>query len=339
MKRRAAIVLGLALVLSGTGAGALAQHAHDHHDHAGHDDADHAAATQTPAAQPLYTAEDLHFLHHMIAHHEQALEMSALIPARTERDELRRFARYIERAQRAEIAMMRAMLDMAAARGLSVPHVHHEGDPPMAGMLSSAEMAALAAADGAAFERLWLEAMTFHHEGGLAMARAQQLHQAMHGRRPYGLEILVEDILIEQRVEIAQMQDWLREWGLREEGLRDAAADSRRAPVAEVASPPPEAVLTAGQTATLLGVAVGEAAINAVHVGVRDMAADRWLRADGSWGERALHAADLVGSGPSSTAWRFDFTPPAAGRYELAVETEDAAGARAPGAARILLAQ
>jgi len=166
------------------------------------------------ASTPLYEAEDLDFLRHMIVHHEQALAMASLVPERTDRQEFIRFAGYVHRAQAAEIEVMQSLLDLAAERGLEVPeHVLH-GDPPMAGMLSAAEMDALAAASGAEFERLWLEGMIYHHEGALGMASAQQRRQFESGRRPYGIDVLVEDILVEQLAEITRMRAWLGEWGL-----------------------------------------------------------------------------------------------------------------------------
>jgi uncharacterized protein (DUF305 family) len=84
----------------------------------------------------------------------------------------------------------------------------------MAGMLSMAEMEAIEAAHGAEFDRLWLEGMIVHHEGAVAMAHAQQAQQLASGRRPYGLDVLIEDILVEQRAEISKMRAWLAEWGL-----------------------------------------------------------------------------------------------------------------------------
>ena len=39
-------------------------------------------------ATALYTQDDLLFLQHMIVHHEQALELSALVPSRATHDEL-----------------------------------------------------------------------------------------------------------------------------------------------------------------------------------------------------------------------------------------------------------
>jgi uncharacterized protein (DUF305 family) len=150
----------------------------------------------------------------MILHHEQALEMAALVPSRSKRDELNRFARYIEGAQRAEIEHMKSLLEQSAERGAAAPHHEMHGDPPMHGMLSKAQMSALAGAKGARFERLWLEGMIYHHEGALDMARAQQRQQFEHGRRPYGIDVLVDEMLVVQRAEITKMQAWLKEWGL-----------------------------------------------------------------------------------------------------------------------------
>src|SRR5689334_1819317 len=129
---------------------------------------------ESAANAPLYTQDDLLFLTHMIVHHEQALEMTALVPSRTQRDELIRFARYLDGAQRVEIDHMKGLLRAAADRGIPVPQHEMHGDPPMTGMLSRAQMAALAAAHGAEFERLWLEGMIYHHEGALTMGREQQ---------------------------------------------------------------------------------------------------------------------------------------------------------------------
>ena len=171
-------------------------------------------ATGVPAQTPggaagLYTQDDLLFMRHMIVHHEQALELSALVPSRTTRDELVRFARQIDGAQRAEIDQMESLLAIAADRGMTVPHHDMDRDPPMPGLLSKARMDALAAATGAPFERLWLEGMIVHHEGALAMGRAQQRRQFETGRHPYGIDVLVDDILVVQRAEITRMKAWL----------------------------------------------------------------------------------------------------------------------------------
>jgi uncharacterized protein (DUF305 family) len=90
---------------------------------------------------PLYAEADLRFLQHMIVHHQQAIDMAALMRARTSRDALVRYASYVARTQEAEIATMQSLLELAAERGLDVPSHHAlHGDPPMRGMLSAAQM-------------------------------------------------------------------------------------------------------------------------------------------------------------------------------------------------------
>jgi uncharacterized protein (DUF305 family) len=172
-----------------------------------------ATAQTTRGADALYTPEDLRFLQHMIVHHEQALDLTALVPARTPREALRSFARHVERAQQAEIDQMQALLALAADRGMTVPHHEHHATP-MPGLLSQAQMDALAAASGADFERLWLEGMIVHHEGALTMGLEQQRRQFDEGRRPFGIDVLVDDILVVQRAEITMMKAWLTEWEL-----------------------------------------------------------------------------------------------------------------------------
>ena len=280
-----------------------------------------SAAGSASATPALYPAEDRAFLHHMMMHHEQALDMAALVEGRATRAEFIRFAGYVAEAQAVEMDIMRSMLEMAEARGLQAPIHRVGGDPPMAGMLSSAEMGALAAARDAEFERRWLEGMIFHHEGGLAMARVQELRQAADGRQPYGLAVLVEDILVGQRAEITQMRWWLDQWNL-------ASGADRRPPAVEVVSPASGATVRKGGAITLYGVAVDDTAIAAARIGIHDLTTDRWLRSDDSWGRRTLLDAERVGSGPASAAWRFTFVPPSRGRYALEAEVEDAAGNR-----------
>jgi uncharacterized protein (DUF305 family) len=172
-------------------------------------------AAQTPGPGPvLYTNEELLFLSHMIVHHEQALELAALVPPRTTREVLVRFARQVDRGQRAEIDQMRSLIALAADRGLKVPdHALHAGEP-MPGLLSKARMDAIAAAKGPPFDRLWLEGMIEHHEGALTMGRAQQRRQFESGRQPFGIDVLVDEILVVQRAEITAMNEWRRSWGL-----------------------------------------------------------------------------------------------------------------------------
>ena len=176
-----------------------------------------AALGQPPRpATPLYTDDELAFLTHMIAHHQQALDLAVLVPARSDRKEFVTFARYLADAQQAEIDQMKALLQAAADRGQPTPHHEMSGDPPMPGMLSKAQMAALEAASGAEFARLWLQGMIRHHQGAIDMALAQQQREFESRRQPYGIAAMADDILTTQRGEIGMMKTWLTRWGLLE---------------------------------------------------------------------------------------------------------------------------
>jgi uncharacterized protein (DUF305 family) len=171
-----------------------------------------ALATTLAWAGASYTDEDLSFLTHMIMHHEQALELCALVPIHSGREEFQRFARHVNDSQQAEITQMQGLLRMAAERGAIIPEHHLHGDPPMAGMLSKAQMAAIAAANGHDFEQLWLKGMILHHQGAVDMALTQQAAQFRSGNQPWGVDVLVDDMLAVQRAEIDKMQVWLRQW-------------------------------------------------------------------------------------------------------------------------------
>ncbi len=121
-------------------------------------------------AESSYSPDDVRFVHDMIPHHHQALEMAALAADRTNRKELIDIAGRINASQGDEIAFMQQWL---RERGQHVPdptahgamHTSHK----MAGMATPEQMAQLAASDSTAFDRLFLELMIPHHEGAVKM--------------------------------------------------------------------------------------------------------------------------------------------------------------------------
>ena len=121
-------------------------------------------------ADTRYTASDAQFMRDMIPHHRQAVEMSRLAPDRTNSPELLEIAGKIEAAQGDEIAFMEQWL---TSRGESIDRSHAHGDHhTMKGMATEAQMAALAAASGVAFDRQFLSLMIAHHEGAIEMVEA-----------------------------------------------------------------------------------------------------------------------------------------------------------------------
>lgn len=128
-----------------------------------------AGCADAPVADP-----DAAFVSGMIPHHEQALELTAMVGGRDASPALQAIALRIDREQVAEIGQMQGL---ARARGLPVEaHVGmHGAMPGMAGTMGMADPATLAQLStlrGPAFERLWLDTMIRHHEGAVAMAES-----------------------------------------------------------------------------------------------------------------------------------------------------------------------
>ena len=184
----------------------------------------HSAVGQVPIIQPgapgqqsrLITAEeasalagmeyslgDIQFLQGMIPHHAQAKEMSALAESRTNNEAILAVAARITLSQDDEIAMMQ---DWLGDRGLEVTaeDAHHQsGFMRMAGMLTDEEMAALAAARGSEFDRLYLEKMIQHHQGALDMVE-DLLDQRGSVQDPLLYEF-TSDVTSDQTSEIERM--------------------------------------------------------------------------------------------------------------------------------------
>jgi uncharacterized protein (DUF305 family) len=157
--------------------------------------------------QPRHTPADVRFMQGMIGHHAQALEMTALVPARTSRDEMRLLAQRIEVSQADEIRMMQRWLE-DRRQPLPDPHAHHAaGATLMPGMLTPEEMGRLAGAKGAAFERLFLELMIKHHEGALVMVR--DLFAAPGAAQEGEIYAFASDVDADQRMEIDRMRGLL----------------------------------------------------------------------------------------------------------------------------------
>ncbi len=167
-----------------------------------------------------YTPADARFMQHMIVHHGQAVEMGALIEARTRNRGIRLLGHRIALSQTAEIAMMQTWL---TRRGEPIDMPGHGGHHPpgdglapsatplMPGMLSPAQMAELAAAVGGAFDALFLRGMIEHHQGAIGMVEAL-LREPGAGEDPEISEFL-NAIIADQSMEIVRMRTMLAEIG------------------------------------------------------------------------------------------------------------------------------
>lgn len=157
---------------------------------------------------------DTRFMHHMTAHHAQALAMVELVPSRTTSQGLRLLAERIDISQKDEIALMRRWLE---SHGKPLPDAGaHSAHMTMPGMLGEADMARLRAATGVEFELLFLQLMIRHHQGALTMVR--ELLGSQGAAQDSEVYRLVSDIDADQQAEIARMQGMLRALGPRPPG-------------------------------------------------------------------------------------------------------------------------
>jgi uncharacterized protein (DUF305 family) len=162
------------------------------------------AAAAADLSRVGFTPADVRFMQGMIGHHAQALEMTALVPAHTSNEAIRKLAQRIEISQADEIRMMQEWL---ARRGQPVPdqHAHHApGAPLMPGMLTAEEMARLAQARGPEFDRLFLEFMIRHHEGALSMV--EDLFAQPGAGQESDVFAFASDVDADQRMEVDRMR-------------------------------------------------------------------------------------------------------------------------------------
>lgn len=192
--------------------------------------------SSTRPTLPPPSPADVKFMQHMIVHHAQAVEMTALIESHTENQKLRTLGDRISRSQSDEMSFMKRWLTartsgpgQEAAAGSS-----HTGHAPamessnghqmghqmpahnthtssaqmlMPGMLTPQQMDALGKAKGQEFDRLFLSGMIQHHNGALVMVK--DLFDTAGAGQDAELFNFASDVDSGQRAEIRVMQNML----------------------------------------------------------------------------------------------------------------------------------
>ena len=167
------------------------------------------AEKATDLSRVEHTPADVKFMQGMIGHHAQATEMVALLRARTERRDMQLLGRRIDLSQADEIKMMQEWL-RGRGQSLPDPHAHHmAGATLMPGMLTAEEMARLAEAKGAEFDRLFLTLMIKHHMGALTMV--EELFATAGAAQESEIFAFASDVVADQRMEIDRMGAMLKE--------------------------------------------------------------------------------------------------------------------------------
>ncbi|MCV7424573.1 DUF305 domain-containing protein [Mycobacterium yunnanensis] len=201
MKSTLALVAAAATALFLSACTSPASDGHTDHQHGS--ESSSAAAADAPAD---HDAADVTFVTGMIPHHEQAVQMSAMVPERSTNPAVIKLAADISAAQGPEIATMKTWL--ATWTGGSTSADAHEGHDmgAMDGMVDDATMTTLGTLKGADFDTLWLRSMIGHHEGAIKMANAEIADGASADAKK-----LASQIVATQQAEIDQMKTMVGE--------------------------------------------------------------------------------------------------------------------------------
>lgn len=185
-----------------------------------------AAAGAAEPRTPGLRSADAGFARDMAVHHQQAVEMSFIVRDRTQDEAVRTLAYDIANTQANQRGMLLGWLDLwglpkvvadeppmswMGASGGHGGHAGHDAAKPgalMPGMATKEELDRLGAASGRDAEVLFLQLMTDHHKGGVAMAEgcAQRCETPVE-------RALAQGMVDAQRSELTLMEDMLRQRG------------------------------------------------------------------------------------------------------------------------------
>ena len=158
------------------------------------------------------TDADVKFMQGMIMHHNQAVEMVALMPGRTKNPKLVALGQRISISQSDEMKFMKRWLTyrdkpIDEMGGMDMSKMGHMDMPLMPGMLTPKQMDALKKASGPKFDQLFLTGMIQHHGGALTMVK--DLFDTPAAAQDMQLFDFTADIGVTQQGEIDAMRNML----------------------------------------------------------------------------------------------------------------------------------
>jgi uncharacterized protein (DUF305 family) len=194
-RRVAAALAALTVALFVSSCSSPASDGHTDHPHS-----DEPVITGQPAG---YNADDVAFATNVIPHHQQAVDLSAMVPDRSTNAELVALAEQISAAQQPEINVMKVFLvQWNENPDTNSGHAGHGN--AMQGMVDQATMTKLESLNGQEFDKLWLESMIGHHQGAIEMAKAE-----IANGDNVDAKALAKNIVTTQEAEIGQMKQML----------------------------------------------------------------------------------------------------------------------------------
>jgi uncharacterized protein (DUF305 family) len=175
-----------------------------------------SSSSTTAAAQAAaFNQADVDFATMMIPHHQQAVDLAAMVPSRSTNADVLKLAADISAAQGPEIQTMKAFLvqwnaggqersDSGNDTGEDQHQGHDMAGMAMDGMVDQPTMTKLESLNGAAFDTLWLQSMIGHHEGAIKMAQTELANGTNADAKT-----LAQQIITGQQAEITQMKQML----------------------------------------------------------------------------------------------------------------------------------
>jgi uncharacterized protein (DUF305 family) len=157
------------------------------------------AQTMQPPAMPgqmMMIASESEYLNHMIPHHLEAVETATVIAVRSQRAQMRAFAKTIVKVQTAEIKQMRDWLDLW--------HANHKSK-----VFYQPMMRDLSKLSGNELDQVFLEDMIEHHH--MAVMMSQHLMMQTANVHPE-VRTFARNVRDTQMQEIQTMRFWLRNW-------------------------------------------------------------------------------------------------------------------------------
>ncbi|RDV45150.1 DUF305 domain-containing protein [Leifsonia sp. ku-ls] len=154
-----------------------------------------SSSTSTPSS--AHNDADVAFAQNMVMHHQQAIEMSDVVLAKSAvSPQVTELAQKIKAAQQPEIETMNGWL---TTWGASTGAPHH-----MSGMMPDSDLDALRRASGADIGKLFLSQMIEHHRGAIDMADTE----TRAGKNPDAVA-LAKKVVTDQTAETATMTSML----------------------------------------------------------------------------------------------------------------------------------
>lgn len=175
------------------------------------------AAQTTPKPTASAAAVDKAFVRQMVPHHEMAVDMAEMAQKSGEHDEIKQLADEVISAQNEEITELKAIAkdlgvtpDEPMGDDASMKHGGMTADAKTLGlsmeqMGMSMDMTSLESADP--FDKAFIDQMTVHHQGAVAMAKAE-----LAGGENAELKKIARAIVSAQEKEIAELAQWKADW-------------------------------------------------------------------------------------------------------------------------------